>query len=243
MKFRRQSNFWTVLSKLTRPLVEAYHVFEFDLCQEWPSLPVKPDFRVSLYRGVEDLEAVIHVLVPLGLSRADISARFERGDMVAIGALGNRTAAYTWASFSEASIKELGMTVFARAGEVFQYDTLVLKPFRRHGLQFALAEPVLDYLQQHGYTRTLSWVNVLNRPSCKNQFKWGKKRRLTAVLLKIPDTGYRWTFSLGAPLDSVFSRMRLSNVSAEKEATPSHARVVKTRLSEVRPQSSETDLL
>lgn len=211
----RQSTFWTVLSRLTKPVVEAYHVFEFDLSQQRASLPAKPDFCVRLYRGPADLQGAIDILVPVGLSPDDISGRFERGDLVAVGILRDRTAAYTWASFSEVSVKELGMTVLAHAGEVFQYDTMVLKPFRRLGLQFALAESVLDYLQHHGYTRTLSWVNVLNRPSCKNQWKRGKRRRLTAVLLRIPGTHYRWTFSIGAPLDSVFSRMRLRNISAE----------------------------
>jgi GNAT superfamily N-acetyltransferase len=218
MKIPRQFSFWTVLSRLTKPFLDAYHVFEFDLSQQRPCLPVKPDFRISLYRGAKDLRTAIDVLVPVGLSPTDISARFERGDLVAVGVLREQTAAYTWASFSEASVKELGITVLARAGEVFQYDTLVLKPFRRHGLQFALAQSVLDYAQRHGYTRTLSWVNVMNRPSCKNQWKWGKKVLLTAVLLKVPGTRYRWTFSLGAPLNSVFTKMRLHNVSAEVEA-------------------------
>lgn len=213
-----QPNFWTILSRLTKPFVDAYHVFEFDLSQPRPSVPVKPDFRVNLYRGAADLQSAIDVLVPVGLSPTDISARFERGDLVAVGVLREQTAAYTWASFCEVSVRELRMTVLARAGEVFQYDTLVLKPFRRHGLQFALAEPVLDYAQRHGYTRTLSWVNVMNRPSCKNQWKWSKKVRLTAVLLKVPGTRYRWTFSLGAPLNSVFSRVKLHKLNPEMEA-------------------------
>jgi hypothetical protein len=94
-----------------------------------------------------------------------------------------------------------------RSGEIIQYDTLVLKPFRRRGLQFAVNQPVLDYAQGHGYIRTLSWVNVLNRASCKNQRKWGKKVLLTAVLLRVPRTQHRWTFSFGPPLDSVFSKI------------------------------------
>lgn len=81
------------------------------------------------------------------------------------------------------------MKLCARADEIIQYDMLVLKPFRRHGLQFAVAKPVLDYAQEHGYARTLAWVNVLNRPSCNNQWKWGKRVLLTAVSLQIPGPG------------------------------------------------------
>ncbi len=205
MRNPSQLTFWTVLSRITRPLINAYYFFEADLSQKRPALPARPDFRVRLYRGEAELQAAIDVLVPTGLTAPDISARLQRGDLVAVGVLGDQTAVYTWASFTEASVKELGRKVCARAGEVIQYDTLVLKPFRRNGLQFAVNKPVLDYIQQQGYTRTLSWVNVLNRASCKNQWKWGKKVLLTAVILEVPGTQCRWTFAIGAPLESVFS--------------------------------------
>lgn len=157
------------------------------------------------------MQAAIDALIPAGLSAAAVSARLQKGDLVAVGVIGDEPAAYTWASFTEASVKELNMKLCARPNEVIQYDTLVLKPFRRNGLQFAVNQPVLDYAQQHGYIRTLSWVNVLNRASCKNQWKWGKKVLLTVVLLGVPGTQYRWTFSLGAPLDTVFSRIEGPN--------------------------------
>src|ERR1700676_1651055 len=210
MRIPRQLTFWTVLSRLTKPFLEAYHVFEGDLLQPRSRFPAKPGFHVRLYRGQADLQAAIEALVPVGLTAADVSARLRRGDLAAVGLLQEQTAVYTWVSFTEASVKELGRKVCARAGEVIQYDTLVLKPFRRQGLQFAVSQPVLDYLQQHGYTRTLAWVNVLNRPSCKNQWKWGKKVLLTAVMLRIPSTQHCWTFSLGASLESVFAGSKSS---------------------------------
>jgi hypothetical protein len=205
MKIPHQLTFWTVLNRLTKPFLEAYHVFEGDLLQPRPCLPAKPGFRVRLYRGDADLQSALEALVPAGLTAADISARIQRGDMAAVGVLEDQTTVYTWVSFSEASVRELRTKICARAGEVIQYDTLVLKPFRRQGLQFAVNQPVLDYLQQQGYTRTLSWVNVLNRASCKNQWKWGKNVLLTAVMLKIPGIEHCWTFALGAPLESVFA--------------------------------------
>jgi hypothetical protein len=205
MNIPRQLTFWTVLSRLTKPFLDAYYVFEGDLLQPRPCLPAKPGFCVRLYRGEVDLQAALEVLVPAGLTAADVAARLQRGHLAAVGFLEDQTAVYTWVSFTEASAKELRTTVCARAGEVIQYDTMVLRPFRRRGLQFAVNQPVLDYLQQQGYTRTLSWVNVLNRASCKNQWKWGKKVLLTAVMLKIPGTQLCWTFSLGAPLESVFA--------------------------------------
>jgi GNAT superfamily N-acetyltransferase len=205
MRIPRQFTFWTVVSRITRPFINAYYFFEADLSRQRPSLPARPDFCVRLYHGAAELQAAMEVLVPTGLTASDITARLQRGDLVAVGVLGDQTAAYTWASFTEVSVAELGRKVRARAGEVIQYDTLVLKSFRRHGLQFAVAQPVLDYAQENGYTRTLSWVNVLNRASCKNQWKWGKKLLLTAVILEVPATRHRWTFALGAPLESVFS--------------------------------------
>jgi hypothetical protein len=205
MKIPRHFTFWTILSRITGPYMNAYYFFEGDLSRKRPALSAQPEFRVCLYRGAADLRAAIDVLVETGLTPADIGARFHRGDLVAVGFLGDQTAAYTWASFTEVNVKELRRKLCARAGEVIQYDTLVLKPFRRHGLQFAVNQPVLDYAEQRGYTRTLSWVNVLNRASCKNQWKWGKKVLLTAVILEVPGTPRRWTFALGAPLESVFS--------------------------------------
>jgi len=203
MEIGLQPALWKLI-KFTKPFLSAIYVFEGDLSQQRPSLPATPGFLVRLYRGGADLQTAIDVLVPAGLGAADISARLQRGDLVAVGFIEDQLVAYTWASFTEARVKELGMTLCARADEIIQYETLVLKPFRRHGLQFAVAKPVLDYAQEHGYARTLAWVNVLNRPSCKNQRKWGKRVLLTAVSLGIPGTQHRWTFSLGAPLDSLF---------------------------------------
>jgi GNAT superfamily N-acetyltransferase len=207
----RQTTFWTVLIRLTKPFLNAYCVFELDLSRPRPSFPAKPGFLVRLYSGEADLQAAIDALVTAGLNVADVSARLRKGDLVAVGVIGDEPAAYTWASFTEASVKELGMKVCARSNEVIQYDTLVLKPFRRRGLQLAVAEPILDYAEHHGYVRTLSWVNALNRASYKNQRKWGKKLLMTAVLLEIPCTQHRWTFSLGAPLDKVFSKVEDPN--------------------------------
>jgi len=202
MEIGFQSTLWKLL-KFTKPFLRAIYVFEGDLSRQRPSLPTPPGFFVRLYRGAADSQAAIDVLVPTGLVAADISARLQRGDLVAVGFIGDQLVAYTWTSFNEAIVKELGMKLCARADEIIQYDTLVLKSFRRHGLQFAVVKPVLDYAQEHGYVRSLAWVNVLNRPSVKNQRKWGKRVLLTAVSLQIPGTRYRWTFSLGAPLDSL----------------------------------------
>jgi hypothetical protein len=211
-KTPRQSTIWTVLTRLTKPFLSAYYVFEADLSRPRPAFPAKPDFVVRLYRGEADLQPAIDALVPTGLTAADVTARMQRGDMVAVGVVGDQPAAYTWASFTEANVKELGLKLYARPHEVIQYDTLVLKQFRRQGLQFSVNVPVLEYAQQHGYTRTLSWVNVLNRASCKNQWKWGKKVLLTAIWLRIPGTRRRFTFSLGASLDSVFSKGNTQSV-------------------------------
>jgi hypothetical protein len=206
METRLQSTFWTLLWKLTTPFFGAVYLFEGDLSRQRPSFPPPPGFLVRLYRGEADLRAAIDVLVPTGLAAADIAARLQRGDLAAVGFIGDQAVAYTWASFSEARVRELAMNLRARADEAIQYETLVLRPFRRHGLQFAVAKPVLDYLQEHGYARTLAWVNVFNRPSCKNQWKWGKRVRLTALSLRIPGIRRRWNFSLGAPLDSLVLR-------------------------------------
>lgn len=208
MEVRLQSDFWTLLWNFTSPFFEAIHVFEGDLSQQRPSVPPPPGFLARLYRGEADLQAAIDVLVPTGLAAADISARFQRGDLAAVGFIGDQVVAYTWASFTEVRVKALAMYLRVPPGEVIQYDTLVLKPFRRQGLQFAVAKPVLDYLQEQGYVRTLAWANVFNRPSCKNQWKWGKRVLLTAVSLRIPGIRQerRWNFSLGAPLDSLLLR-------------------------------------
>jgi hypothetical protein len=100
----------------------------------------------------------------------------------------------------------LGLTIHPRTREVIQYDSLVLKSFRRHGLQFAIAAPVLDYLQQNGYASGVAWVDLLNRPSYKNQRRWGKKVIMIILSFKLPGMEQRRNFSLGAPLHCLFTK-------------------------------------
>jgi hypothetical protein len=126
--------------------------------------------------------------------------------LVSVGFLNGIPAGYTWTRFGDVSAKELGLTIHPRTREVIQYDSLVLKRFRRHGLQFGIAAPVLDYLQQNGYATGLAWVDLLNRPSYKNQRRWGKKVIMIIISLKLPGMEQRRNLSLGAPLHSLFTK-------------------------------------
>lgn len=90
---------------------------------------------------MDDLQPAIAALVPAGLTPEDVSVRIRKGDLVSVGFLNGIPAGYTWTRFGDVSAKELGLTIHPRTREVIQYDSLVLKRFRRHGLQFAIAAP------------------------------------------------------------------------------------------------------
>lgn len=197
---------WNILRRLTRSFVQAYCIFEVDLSRPRPAIPHNPDLVVRLFRGIDDLQAVTGALVPAGLTPEDISARMCKGDLVSVGFLNGTPAAYTWTRFCDMLVKEFGLTIHPRTSEVIQYDSLVLKRFRRQGLQFAIAAPVLDYLQQNGYATGLAWVNLLNRPSYKNQRKWGKKLIMIIVSIKLPGMHEHRNISLRAPLDCLFTK-------------------------------------
>ena len=169
----------------------------------------------------DDLQAATAALVPAGLSPEDISARIRKGDLVSVGFLNGTPAAYTWTRFGDLWAKEFGLTIRPRTREVIQYDSLVLKPFRRQGLQFAIAAPVLDYLQQNGYATGLAWVNLLNRASYKNQRKWDKKLIMIIVSIKLPGMERR-NVSLGAPLDCLFTKPSAGSDDAVRERAALH---------------------
>ena len=205
-KFSMRYDPWTILHRLTRSFVRVYCVFEADLSRPRPAIPHNPDLVVRLFRGIDDLQPAIAALVPAGLTIEDVSARIRQGDLVSVGFLNGIPAGYTWTRFGDVSAKELGLTIHPRTREVIQYDSLVLKRFRRHGLQFGIAAPVLDYLQQNGYATGLAWVDLLNRPSYKNQRRWGKKVIMIIISLKLPGMEQRRNLSLGARLHSLFTK-------------------------------------
>jgi len=203
---------WNILRRLTDSYIRAYCVFEADLSQPRPALPPNPDLVVRLFRGDEQLQSATEALIPAGLTAEDVSARMHKGDLVAVGFVNGTPAAYTWTRFGSTLAKEIELVIRPRNHEAIQYDSLVLKPFRRHRLQFAVAAPVLDYLQQAGCTGTLSWVNLLNRPSYKNQCKWGKKRIMTVISLRLPGMKHRWNTALGARMASLFTKPGLGRL-------------------------------
>ena len=213
---------WSILRRLTHSFVRAYCIFEVDLSRPRPTIPHNPDLVVRLFRGIDDLQAATGALVPAGLRPEDISARIRKGDLVSVGFLNGTPAGYTWTRFGDLWAKEFGLTIRPRTREVIQYDSLVLKAFRRQGLQFAIAAPVLDYLQQNGYATGLAWVNLLNRPSYKNQRKWGKKLIMIIVSIKLPGMEQRRNVSLGAPLDCLFTKPSADSDDAVRERAALH---------------------
>jgi hypothetical protein len=53
--------------------------------------------------------------------------------------------------------------------------------WRGRGLHYPLTLPVLRYLSEQGYRRTLAWVNALNTRSLKNQ-RWRGNRKLATIV-------------------------------------------------------------
>ena len=106
--------------------------------------------------------------------------------MVSIGFVGNEAVAYTWMTFDNANVSELGLVLRLEPGELVQYDTFVARKWRGRGFQYPLNVPVLNYARDHGFRKTLAWVHVLNTRLFKNQVRSGKRVVQKVIVVKLP---------------------------------------------------------
>jgi GNAT superfamily N-acetyltransferase len=180
---------WRILCKLavrkfSHPLFNVYYIFEFDLARAHELSPalLPAGITIRLFRGEREISPLAKLLVEAGLSGATVEQRMRRGDLVALALTDDgKLAAYAWATYSDVWIPEVRAGLPLRSDEAVRFDTLVMPRWRGRGLHYPLTVPVLRYLSEQGYRRTLAWVNALNTRSLKNQ-RWRGNRKLATIV-------------------------------------------------------------
>jgi hypothetical protein len=178
--------------KFSHPLFNVYYIFEFDLARAHELSPalLPAGITIRLFRGEREISPVATLLVEAGLYCRDRRATDDW-----------KLAAYAWATFTGVWIPELCAGLPLRSDEAVRFDTLVMPRWRGRGLHYPLTVPVLRYLSEQGYRRTLVWVNALNTRSLKNQ-RWRGNRKIATIV--------------SSPLLGLF---HLRNVSPEADIT------------------------
>jgi len=185
LRFRIESS----LRSITRKYVNSYAFFEADLATTDVQIPKGTALRPRLFCGMSQTSIVCQLLSPLGKDPEELERRISRGDLVSIGFVGDEPVAYTWMTFKEADVSELALKLRLHTGEAVQYDTYVAPQWRGHGFQYPLNVPILNYAREHGFTKTLAWVHVLNTRSFKNQIRYGKRVVQKVISIRIPGLG------------------------------------------------------
>ena len=71
----------------------------------------------------------------------EVCLRLRNGDVVAIGTVREEVVAYTWMTFTDVAMKEVGGFLRIPANHAAQFDTFITPRWRGHGLQFLLNVP------------------------------------------------------------------------------------------------------
>ena len=192
----------TSLRSLTRPFLNTFAFFEADLDHTVVAMPAGTQLSPRLFQGRSETEEVCDLLAAMESPREEVQRRMQRGDIVCIGFVGEEPVAYTWMTFEDADVKELGLVLRLEPDELVQYDTFVAPQWRGRGFQYPLNVPGLNYARQHGYRKTLAWVHVLNTRSFKNQVRSGKRVIQKVFAVRLPGTKRRLVVRLPGKLRS-----------------------------------------
>jgi GNAT superfamily N-acetyltransferase len=179
------------LQRYASRLLTHLDVFEFDLARaaslDTSTYALPPGVTSRIFRGEAEIEPLFAILEQSRLSRATVEQRMARGDLVMVATAGDDLVGYSWTTFTEAWISEIGATLVPRKGELVQYDKQVMPRWRGKGLQYAMSVAILSHLSKLGYKRTLGWVDALNTRSLKNQYRLGKRK--VADVISVPALG------------------------------------------------------
>jgi len=176
--------------KLTHPLLNVYYVFEFELANvhQLPAKDFPAGIALRLFRGEADAAYVAAKLSPAGVLRSTVEERMQRGDLAAlILANDEELVAYSWTTFGDVWLPEVGATLPLRHDEAVRFDSMMMPRWRGRGFNYILSIPISRYLHDQGYRRTFSWVHVLNRRSLKTQLRQGKRK--VAIIVSSPVLG------------------------------------------------------
>jgi hypothetical protein len=90
------------------------------------------------------------------------------------------------------------------------------------GLHYPLTVPVLRYLSEQGYRRTLGWVNALNTRALKNQRRQGKRKIATIVSSPLLGLAHLRNVSPEAGITLEKKKPSLTTVSRSAHAPDEH---------------------
>ena len=188
--FRTVFNY--AVQRLTTPLFNVHYIFENDLTRAYelndPGRPLPQGFAIRIFRGENEIGPIAGKLRRAGTTSAVLTERTKRGDLVAIAFdEEDEVAAYTWATFTDAWMKEIRATMLLGRDETFGTDTFVLPRWRGKKLQYILEAWKFRHLLEHGYRRSLNSVNALNTRSLKTQAS--ERKRKVATVFSVPMLG------------------------------------------------------
>jgi len=180
------------VQRLTTPLFNVHYIFEIDLTRAHelatPGRPLPPGFTIRILRGENEIGPIANNLGRAGIASAVLAERTKRGDLIAVALhQKDEVAAYNWATFTDAWMKEVRATLLLDRNEAFGFDTFVLPRWRGKGLQYALEARKFRHLCEHGYTRSLASVHALNTRSLRTQASEGKRK--VATIFSVPMVG------------------------------------------------------
>jgi GNAT superfamily N-acetyltransferase len=176
------------LRKLTHPLFNVYHVVEFDLARadQLPAAPLPSGVVIRLFHGEGEISPFAALLAESGLLAATVRQRMRCGDLVALALTDDgQLAGYGWATFTDAWMPEVRATLTLCNDEAALFDALVMPRWRGKGLYYPLTVAIFQYLSERGYRRTLSWINMLNTRSLKNQRRQGRRKIATIACARV----------------------------------------------------------
>jgi GNAT superfamily N-acetyltransferase len=183
-----------------------FHIFETDIQQE----PPKPDgqgrFTIAMYSEKTDLGRAVADIAPMGeLTATDIESRLNRGQVVAVAYAKDTAVGYSWINFSDGLELVWGTQMTVHPDEAVFYDSFTLPRWRGRGVHRWLDAAMSCYVCQHGSSRVLGWVSVLNRPSLRFVRRLRKTKIMTLILVHVRGANWVYRRAVGKPLGSRFS--------------------------------------
>ena len=196
----------------------AWHIFQTNLqrplFEPYPKEPVE----VKVFAGSQDLEAATAVISLMGIPAAEIAARFGRGDAAAVAYVEREAAGYMWITFATGMELAFGVSWILRPDEALRYGVFVVRSRRGLGIHSSMNRALNEYARQRGATRTFGGISALNSQSL-NLAKHARNPKIMTVII-IYIRGVSWTFAktMGAPLESHFSRSSKDLYRSRKSA-------------------------
>jgi GNAT superfamily N-acetyltransferase len=208
------------LRELLRPFMysHAWHIFQTNLQRPLFEPYPKEQVEVKVFAGSQDLEVATAVISLMGIPAAEIAARFGRGDAAAVAYVEREAAGYMWITFATGMELAFGVSWILRPDEALRYGVFVVRSRRGLGIHSSMNRALNEYARQRGATRTFGGISALNSQSL-NLAKHARNPKIMTVII-IYIRGVSWTFAktMGAPLESHFSRSSKDLYRSRKSA-------------------------